>query len=321
MTAGLLVNPGSARGSGRGMVLADRLAGRPDVEVRILDRFEALPGYLAEMAEAGVTTLFISSGDGTVHAVQSLLGENSPFKRLPRLALLPHGTTNMNAGDVGFQITSLERIVEIIGSGDQLERMTNVKRRHTLRAVNPRGRSPQHGMFFGAGALAHAARQTQTDMNRRGIGGQIAPAVTLIRSLANFVFAPANPHDTTRIDRAYPMHIRGDVAVEAEGDQLLLLVTTLDKLVLGSRPFWGHGAEALRATTIAYPPPNLFRHLLPVMYGSGNGTPPPGCVSFGAKAIEARFDGAFIIDGEFFEAPEHEPLRIETGIELEYLCG
>jgi len=98
-------------------------------------------------------------------------------------------------------------------------------------------------------------------------------------------------------------------------------VTTLDKLVLGARPFWGHGDRPLRATSVAYPPPNLMRYLLPVMYGSDESVTAPGCVSFGAQVVEAGFAGAFLIDGEFFEAPADEPLRIEAGIELEYLCG
>jgi diacylglycerol kinase (ATP) len=321
MTAGLLVNPGSARGSGPGLDLARRLQGRTGVEIRILDRFEALSDHLREMAAAGVSTLFISSGDGTVQAVQTLLGEDSPFPRPPRLALLPHGTTNMDAGDVGFRVPSLDRVAEIIASGDQLQRATHVKRRYTLRAVNPRGRPPQHGMFLGIGALAHAARQTQRDMNRRGIGGQIAPAMQLIRSVAKFLFVPPNPQDVDRIDRPYRIEVQGDGVGRAQGDMLLALVTTLDKLVLGSRPFWDHDSKPLRATTVAYPPPNLLRYLVPVMYGSHTGRTAPGCTSFGAKVVEARFEGPFLIDGEFFEAPEDDFLRIEAGIELEYLCG
>jgi hypothetical protein len=30
---------------------------------------------------------------------------------------------------------------------------------------------------------------------------------------------------------------------------------------------------------------------------------------------------SFVIDGEFFDAPEHEPLKVETGTVFTYLCG
>src|SRR3546814_11434069 len=36
-------------------------------------------------------------------------------------------------------------------------------------------------------------------------------------------------------------------------DALLVLTTTLERLVLGSRPFWGGAGGALRFTAIAYP--------------------------------------------------------------------
>src|SRR3546814_15039037 len=43
-------------------------------------------------------------------------------------------------------------------------------------------------------------------------------------------------------------------------DALLVLTTTLERLVLGSRPFWGGAGGALPFTAIAYPPDGLLRH-------------------------------------------------------------
>ncbi|WP_342641222.1 diacylglycerol kinase family protein [Rhodoligotrophos ferricapiens] len=321
MTIGLIVNPASARRSGKGLALAHQVAGYRHVETRILEQFASLPDVLKDLAGAGVDTLFISSGDGTVQAVQTLLGEASPFARPPRLALLPHGTTNMNADDVGFRIRKIAEIAEIMGTPDRLARSTDVKRRHTLRVVNPAGRGPQHGMFLGVGALAEAARQTQTQLNRRGIGGQIAPAMTLMRSVGKFLFSTPAPDDVTRIDRAYPMDVFADGRLKTSGDQLLLLVTTLSKLVLRSRPFWGGAGAPLRATSICYPPPPLIRSIVPLMYAWEEMIAPAGCVSFCADLIEVDHSGLVLIDGEFFDAPADEPLRIETGIALDYLCG
>ncbi|WP_137389752.1 diacylglycerol kinase family protein [Rhodoligotrophos defluvii] len=322
MTVGLIVNPASARGSGKGLALAHELAGYRQVQVRVLDRFAMLPDVLKDMAAAGVDTLFISSGDGTVQAIQTLLGEQSPFPKLPRLALLPHGTTNMNADDVGFRIRGIRQIAEMMLVPDRLARATAVKRRCTLRAANPANCGPQHGMFLGAGALAEAARQTQSQLNGRGIGGQIAPAMTLLRAISRFLLSAPAPDDLTRIDRAYPMDVFADGTLQASGDQLLLLVTTLDRLVLRSRPFWGTGVAPLRGTAICYPPPPLLRNIMPIMYAKKeDAVPPPGCVSFTANLVELEHSGIFLIDGEFFEAPTEGPLRIETGIELEYVCG
>ena len=100
--AGLLINPSSGKSSGKGLSLVDMLNNNAAVSVRVLERFEQLTGFLDEFASDGVTDLFISSGDGTIHAVQTDLVERRPFKVIPRLSLLPHGTTNMTAADLGF---------------------------------------------------------------------------------------------------------------------------------------------------------------------------------------------------------------------------
>ena len=66
--AGLIVNPRAGKGSGKGVALAKKLEGT-GAELRILERFEQLRGFVREMGQAGVTDLFISSGDGTIQAI------------------------------------------------------------------------------------------------------------------------------------------------------------------------------------------------------------------------------------------------------------
>ena len=64
--AGLLINPNSGKSSGKGLGLAEMLKSNTQISIRILEKFEQLPGFLDEFANAGVTDLFISSGDGTI---------------------------------------------------------------------------------------------------------------------------------------------------------------------------------------------------------------------------------------------------------------
>ncbi|MGF7161729.1 hypothetical protein FHS85_003370 [Rhodoligotrophos appendicifer] len=320
MSVGLIVNPKARRASAKGLALAHLVAGKRDVHVRVLDSFSELDAVLQDFSIGRVETIFVSSGDGTVQAIQTALGESSPFSALPRLALLPHGTTNMNAADVGLNGLSLERIAALMQAPDLLRRWPSIQKRHTLRVVNPRHRTPQHGMFFGTGALAHAALQTQRQLNNRGVGGHIAPAVTLIRSMSKLLFSKPAPNDISRIDRPHSLDVFGDGELKCSGDQLLLLATTLRKLVLGSTPFWGGRTAPIRTTVIPYPPPNILRHILPIMYGSEAAARPEGCISFGSAVVEIETRAPFLIDGEFFDPPSEEPLRIETGVEFEYLC-
>ncbi|MGI9463062.1 MAG: hypothetical protein ACR2OM_03935, partial [Aestuariivirgaceae bacterium] len=95
---------------------------------------------------------------------------------------------------------------------------------------------------------------------------------------------------------------------------------TLDKLILGSRPFWGPKSAGLRASIFPYPPPSVPRWLWKSMYGRPDRTMPEDCHSFSSDLIMIDVDCPFVIDGEFFEPPAAQPLRIETGAEFTYVC-
>lgn len=315
--AGLIVNPQSGKSSGKGLALVDKLRARPGITVRVLERFEALPEFLTDMARDGVTDLFISSGDGTIQAIQTDLAERRPFAALPRLSLLPHGTTNMTAADLGFAHRSIEAQAAFIAALQP----SDLRRRPTVRAVNPHDGHPRHGMFLGAGAVAEATLFCQKAFNANGVKGGWGVGLTLAQSVLRYLFTRPDPQDRTRFDRPFDIALEvGGRAVTA-GDQLLVLSTTLDKLVLGTRPFWGGKSGPIRSTAIPYPVPSVGRWLVPMMYGREDRKTPPGATSFCSSDLVVRTREMFVIDGEFFAAPEDGRLRVETGPVFTYVCG
>lgn len=315
MKAGLIVNPRSGSASGKGLALAERLKSRPHVHVRIIERFEALPQMIAAMANEGVTDLFISSGDGTIQAIQTELAERSPFATLPRLCLLPHGTTNMTAADLGFRNKSLDAQAALILNPQPAD----VQARSTLRIANPADNRVRHGMFLGTGAIRAATEYCQTEFNARGIKGNWPVFRTLAGALARTLFSRPDPSDETRFDRPFAMSIHADGREVANGTQLLMLATTLEKLVLGARPFRERGEGAIRSMVLPYPLPNLLRWTLPLLYGSGSGALPAGAVSTRGQSFHVETVAGYVLDGEFFEGPTGEPLRIETGPLFSYV--
>ncbi len=316
MRAGLLVNPRSGRSSGKGLALAKKLAGAP-VSVKVLDRFEQLPQFLDEFAADGITDLFISSGDGTIQAIQTDLAERKPFAVSPRLGLLSHGTTNMTAADLGFRRRSLDAQAEFIKNPQS----TELRQRPTLYAANPRDGKPRHGMFLGTGAVSQAALFCQRTFNARGVKGNWATFSTLASAVSRSLFSPSNPHDPSRFDRPFAISVETGGKAMATGQHLLVLATTLEKLTLGTKPFWGGKQEAIRATILPYPVPSLPRWLLPVLYGSESRITPPGAVSFSAAGLSIQTPVSFVLDGEFFDSPENEALRVETGPVFTYIRG
>ncbi len=315
MRAGLLVNPRSGGTSGKGLALAGKLP--PGIPVKVLERFEQLPQFLDEFASDGISDLFISSGDGTIQAIQTDLAERKPFASLPRLALLPHGTTNMTAADLGFRRRRIEAQADFIRNLQPAEHLA----RPTLRVVNPREGRPRHGMFLGTGAIAEATLFCQRSFNARGVRGNWAAFSTLASAVSRSLFTASNPEDLSRFDRPFAISVEADEKAMAAGQHLLLLATTLEKLALGARPFWGGKQGAIRATVIPYPVPPLPRWLLPTLYGSETRKAPPGAVSFSAGELAIRTPANFVLDGEFFDSPANEALRVETGPVFTYVRG
>lgn len=311
MKAGLIVNPRSGSASGKGLALAEMLKPASEADIAILDHFEALPDVIAAMARNGVTDLFISSGDGTIQAIQTDLAERRPFASLPRLCLLPHGTTNMTAADLGFRGTALAAQASMI----QNLQPTELRERATLRIANPADGKVRHGMFLGAGAVRAATEYCQSAFNSRGIKGNWPVFRTLIRALGKALFSPPDPGDETRFDRPYEIHAEAEGRMLCSGAQLLLLASTLEKLVLGTRPFRDTGSGAIRLTVLPYPPPSLLRWTLPIMYGAL----PRQVTSTRVSGIAVTAASGYVLDGEFFAGPEAAPLNIETGPVFSYV--
>lgn len=324
MTAGVIINPKSAKKGRKGRELIRALEGRSGVHCAVLKDFGELPEVLKDFAKRKIELIAISGGDGTVQAIQTLLAEDKPFRQLPRLAILPHGTTNMTAADLGLRIRNPDRIADMLDRPGHLRRATAIRKRRTVKVANLNGRSPQHGMFFGTGAIYQAVVLCQHDVHGVGLKGDLATGATLLVSLARALFSRSDPaEDPNKIDRGHPMTIRADGEVKSAFEQLLFLVTTLEKLILGTRPFWRDGAAGtLKATAVAYPHPPILRYLWKVMYGAPDrDLPEPDFLSFSGERIGLVTNTNLVIDGEFFEPPHDGEIELTAGPEFEYLCG
>jgi diacylglycerol kinase (ATP) len=316
--AGVIINPISGRGRGKGVALAEMLKQQNSTaDVVVLKNFSDIDPALRRFAAANITDLFISSGDGTIQFIQTWIAESGQFKTMPRLCLLPHGTTNMTAADLGFRRTSIADQVSFITQVQPKE----IRARHTVRVVNPKSRGPLHGMFFGTGAVAEATRYCQVAFNDKGVGGQWATFATLASVISKSLFLAPNPDDPNRFDRPYPITAKANGQTLCNGNQLLLLATTLDKLVLSAKPFWGGATAPLRVTTMPYPVPNIPRWIVPTLYGSEMRKGPPGATSTACKACDVTCPTSFVIDGEFYDPPTDESLRLECGPCFEYISA
>lgn len=308
---GVISNPLSGGNRRGGMDGIRRfLLDHPDIPHREVRNAEEVRATLADFAGNGLNLVVVNSGDGTIQAALTALFNQRAFQPLPLLALLRGGTTNMTHQDLGLRgprVAALRRLVNWThhGEGEAL-----VRRRSILRVQTPSCPHPLYGLFFGAACIFKGIQFFHSRVHRMGLSGD--PAHLLI--LARFLWALAHRQDA--LVAPVPTVIRADRSGAVSKDLLLLLITTLDRLILGLRPFWGQGGGPLRLTAVSAGPRRLLRALPALIHGRGTScaTPDNGYLSCTARDIQLDMDGGFAIDGELFSAdPRSGPVCIQDG--------
>jgi hypothetical protein len=304
---GLISNPRSQRNR-RGLDEIDTVVARaPDVIHVATGGRELLDDVLAEFARQGVRVLLISGGDGTVQTVLTRLFEAPLFERTPYLAILPRGMANTTAADVGLRGRPAEALARLIAVSRDGTIAEHAVERRILRVENVQGAGPQRGMMFGAGAIPDVIDFCCREMYARGLKGKLGMSVALAGLLLGAVLGRRG----NGVVRRHAIGVALDGGLEKRTDRLLVLATTLDRLMLGSRPFWNSDRQPIRYTSIAYPPERLVRSAPKVLYGWRRQTLRPEVYhSRGAWRIAVRADAPFTVDGEMFHPLPEQPVVI-----------
>jgi diacylglycerol kinase family enzyme len=315
---GVLSNPGSRRNR-RGLgELRDLLDAAPNARHVVLETIGQVPEILAGFARDGVEVVAVAGGDGTVQAVLTEYYGRRSLPEVPKLAVVPRGTANMIAADAGLRRRGLEGLKRILSaSAEELEAACLPRR--ILRVDNVLNAGPQCGMFFGGAGICRAIEAYRSKVHPMRLESDTAAAVTLAGLLGRWLLG--RPRADDRIFYGDPVTLRVDGGAPVESSSLIILATTLERLILGSRPFWGGGTGALRFTEIAYPPERLLRYARRVLYGGENRHLPESSYrSWSAQRVEVQMDCRFTLDGEFFEPTPGLPLVLTAADEARFVC-
>jgi diacylglycerol kinase (ATP) len=309
---GVLSNPSSRRNRRDPTAVERVLADLPEVVHRLTEDLSPDPA-LEDLARQGVGLLVINGGDGTVQRVMTSLLERRPFRQLPLLALLRRGTANTTARNLGLEgrpAAALRRLATLAGGGDVVGR---IQRCPVIRVENLANTPPQRAMFFGAAGVCDAIDFCDREIYARGIVGNVGMGLALLGLLAR--------GRAREIVKAHDIGLALDGGPEHRSRVLLLIATTLERMILGSRPFWNHGGKAIRITSIGDPAAQLLRSTPKVLYGWRRHSLPEGYVSGGADRIEIDLgrDRRLTLDGEWFEAAAEGPLVLSAADQLEFV--
>jgi hypothetical protein len=288
----------------------------PEVVHEITGSAAHLPDAIDRLARRDLDVLVVNGGDGTLqHALTEILGRR-PFSRLPLVAPLRGGRTNMTALDLGADrdpVRGLRGLIEDARAGRLEER---VALRPILRVEIDRGRRVEYGMFFGVGVIRRAIGLTLGLFPEgRSQGGFGAGLVTLALT-ARLAFRPREG-----ILEPDKIQIRLDGESVAAGEFYLAIATSLERLFWRINPFWGDGTGPVRFTCFASDARRVLAAAPGILRGRPGriACPENGYTSGRFERAQLLFDSGFTIDGEIFTSRPDEVVTLGGDRRLTFL--
>jgi diacylglycerol kinase family enzyme len=265
--------------------------------------------------DADVDLLVIVGGDGTVQGVLCHLFATQPPSRWPLLTVVPGGTTNMTALDLGI-LGDPESVLQKLRNCLLKQATPVLLQRHVLR-IQQAGAEAIYGMFFAVGLIARAVIFSQSRIKKLGITGEIYSGIITLGYLAGVLFgfrkgawAPVK------------MSIMEDNVEMQRGAFAFLFASTLDRLLFGMRPYWGQEQEPLHVTFVGQQRKHPLRSLLQLLSGKGDVLKEKnGYHSRNTQVLELLVDDVYIVDGESYRAAGGDgPLRITAAGPVSFMA-
>ncbi len=273
-----------------------------------------------DLADQEVELLMVYGGDGTLqHVLTEILGSRSFGDRIPMIAPLRGGRTNLTALEIGTQRDPIKGIAEIIKAVDTGRLDERVCPRHVLHLTSKRGDVDQYGMIFGSGTTYSAVELVHRAFPNGRSQGVFGAALVL----GGLLFRRAFPK--TNIDNG--LYFREKVQILLDGkptdqeEYLLVLSSTLHHVFLNIRPFWGQEPAPVRFTCVAAGAKRFVLAIPRLLSGrpGGSVTVEKGYTSHNLHQVELRMDGGLVIDGELIAPEEGRILTITADDCLDFV--
>ncbi|HEU4969606.1 acylglycerol kinase family protein [Sphingomonas sp.] len=283
-------------------------ARNPDIFHYEVEEIGQIPDAMRTIARVSPKVLIINGGDGSVQAALTELHGGRYFGETPPpVAVLPNGKTNLIALDLGAQgdpLQALERIVELA----QSDLAPHIVQRELIALSHGVDSRPVLGMFLGGAGLADSILFCRTKIYPLGLPNGISHVLTALAVIMSVVlgiraaFLPPRPA---------PVSVSLNRGGQFSGRFTLLIVTTLERLLLGSKAEGDTGRLKLMA--VEQGPATLFRAVLASIRGRLGRNRLQGVHIEQGDEIEIAGERSnVILDGELFEASAGKPIVLRT---------
>ena len=296
---GILSNPLSGRVKNDVTAIQDLSKSIPEGIYREASNQAEFKTVLEEFSNNKIEVIVIIGGDGTIHAVLSYLFSRKIFSSLPMLAIVPAGTTNMTAKD--FKISGkpakvLRKLVSVLTESSSYPSISR-----PVMCIKNGNETPQYGMFFGTGIIAEGVEYFQKKVRGYGLTGERASGIVMLRYLVTLL---TGQHGDDQ--KQSGIQIQDNDESGRDENCLLVFASSLNRLLLGTRPYWGREDQPIHVTLVRHKPKRLWLSIWPLLFGKGAQlSAENGYVSRNLTTLCLKMNGNFIIDGEIYTADKN----------------
>jgi Diacylglycerol kinase catalytic domain len=276
-----------------------------------------VPEALAMIARVKPVVLVINGGDGTVQAALTEIHHGAHFEgAAPPIAVLPNGKTNLIALDLGAGGDPIDALGEIVAIAERGVD-PHVVARQLIALSDGRAARPVLGMFLGGAGLAEAILFCRHKIYPLGLPNWLSH---LIASVAVIVSVLVGAGARWNPVRPRPMRVSLQRDGIVEGSFIVLMVTTLERLLLNFATPFADRSGPLKLMAIEQRRGTVFRALISALAGR------LGSARFNGlhlrRGDEIRIDGArasVILDGELFEASDGRSIVLTPTAPVSFL--
>lgn len=234
----------------------------PGVTHYIPPHLRELKDIINQIIQDKPDLIILNGGDGTIHHILSLLYQKTGFSKLPLLALMTGGTTNLIAGELGLKISVTQLLEKIYQQG--LTKL-NVLAKPAMVLTHAAIAVPKIGFFFGTATFTSATISSRQHMRTKTIKSTLSVLLPLVRSVWQAVKMTIGWGSTIDQEQplyqGYPAKITLEDQLPILSNQTLFLATTLSRMSFGLKVFWGKGEGAIRYLSVPFP---AFRWLFAI---------------------------------------------------------
>lgn len=309
----LLINPRSFLASRNSLwQRAAEAAGKFGAPVRMEADLAGFLSAVSEFSGLGASKIIVFGGDGTLQGLLSECLRAGTLESLPALMKLGGGRTNLIAANLkgtgGDVIGKLERALEAPAGRDRTRTVPTF-------VVSCDENPIEAGLFLAGAVIDEAIREIHA--YREGQHGRWRDG-----TLASLCWAARRT--TSALARLRPFE-RPEMEIEAQGlgklqgPMRLMLLSTLDRMPAGIRPYAPHGQGAVRVLAARADASGFWRTVPAIARGRFDRSTSPETGYLSGRCPEVKIDGLhrYCIDGQEFES-QSGSVRVRGGPEIRF---